>query len=208
MYLFIYFWLLWVFVAVRGLSLVAASGGYSSLWCMGFSLQWLLLLWSTGSRHAGFSSCGSWALECRLSSCGAQASLLHSMWDLPRPGLEPTYPALAGGFLTTAPPGKSQIQTLNSLKHTRFFHPHSPSPSPGYHSLSSKLLQILLICHSIYILTIPIYLSQVSKAIFFQWKTDTFLFHIVQWFPVSPEFMTRNTRFSLIFHSLNKCLLT
>ena len=50
-YLFIiYFWLHWVFVAARGLSLVAASGGYSSLWCEGFSLQWLLLLWLTGSR--------------------------------------------------------------------------------------------------------------------------------------------------------------
>ena len=39
----------------------------------GFSLRWLLLLWSTGSRHTGFSSCGSWALERRLSSCGARA---------------------------------------------------------------------------------------------------------------------------------------
>ena len=29
------------------------------------------------------------------------------MWDLPRPGLEPVFPALAGGFLTTVPPGKS-----------------------------------------------------------------------------------------------------
>ena len=29
-YLFIYFWLCWVFVSVRGLSLVAASGGHSS----------------------------------------------------------------------------------------------------------------------------------------------------------------------------------
>ena len=28
------------------------------------------------------------------------------MWDLPRPGLKPVSPALAGGFLTTAPPGK------------------------------------------------------------------------------------------------------
>ena len=28
------------------------------------------------------------------------------MWDLPRPGLEPVSPALADGFLTTAPPGK------------------------------------------------------------------------------------------------------
>ena len=34
--LFIYIWLCWVFVAVHGLSLVAASGGYSSLRCVGF----------------------------------------------------------------------------------------------------------------------------------------------------------------------------
>ena len=32
------------------------------------------------------------------------------MWDLPGPGLEPVSPVLAGGFLTTAPPGKS-LQT-------------------------------------------------------------------------------------------------
>ena len=57
-YLFIYFWLCCVFVAARGLSLVAASRGYSSLRCAGFWLWWLLLLWSTGSRCAGFSSCG------------------------------------------------------------------------------------------------------------------------------------------------------
>ena len=35
------------------------------------------------------------------------AYLLRGMWDLPRPGLEPMSSALAGGFLTTAPPGKS-----------------------------------------------------------------------------------------------------
>ena len=52
-YLFIYLWLCWVFVSVRGLSLVAASGGHSSSWCTGLSLSWPLLLWSTGSRHAG-----------------------------------------------------------------------------------------------------------------------------------------------------------
>ena len=57
--LFIYFCLHWVFVAARGLSLVAVRGGYSSLWCAGFSLWWLLLLRSTGSRHMGLSSCGS-----------------------------------------------------------------------------------------------------------------------------------------------------
>ena len=52
-YLFIYFWLRWVFVAERGLSLVAVSGGYSLLRCAGFSLQWLLSLRSTGCRCAG-----------------------------------------------------------------------------------------------------------------------------------------------------------
>ena len=52
--LFIYlcFWLCWVFVAGRGLSLVAASGGYSLLRCVCFSLQRLLLLQSMGFRHA------------------------------------------------------------------------------------------------------------------------------------------------------------
>ena len=42
----------------------------------------------------------------RLSSCGSRAQLLRSMWDPPRPGLEPVFPALAGRFSTTAPPGK------------------------------------------------------------------------------------------------------
>ena len=50
-YIFVCFWLCWVFVGARGLFLVVASGSYSSLWCAGFSLQWLLLLRSTGSRH-------------------------------------------------------------------------------------------------------------------------------------------------------------
>ena len=72
-FFFFFLWLHWVFIAVHGLSLVVASGGYSSLQCAGFSLQWLLLLRSTGSRYAGFSSCGSRALERRLSSCGARA---------------------------------------------------------------------------------------------------------------------------------------
>ena len=30
------------------------------------------------------------------------------MWDLPKPGLEPVSPALAGRFSTTAPPGKTR----------------------------------------------------------------------------------------------------
>ena len=42
-----------MFVSVRGLSLVAASGGTSSSWCAGLSLSRPLLLQSTGSRRAG-----------------------------------------------------------------------------------------------------------------------------------------------------------
>ena len=52
-YFFIYLWLCWVFVFVRGLSLVAASGGHSSSWCADLSLSRPLLLRSTGSRRAG-----------------------------------------------------------------------------------------------------------------------------------------------------------
>ena len=46
-------WLHTVSIAALRLSLVAVSGGCSSLWCMGFSLQWLLLLWNTGCRMPG-----------------------------------------------------------------------------------------------------------------------------------------------------------
>ena len=45
----------------------------------------------------------------RLSSCGSRAQPLRGMWDLPRPGLEPVSPALAGRLSTTAPPGKPLI---------------------------------------------------------------------------------------------------
>ena len=47
-------------------------------------------------EQGGFSSGGTWV------------ELFHSMWDPPGPGIEPMSPALAGGFLTTAPLGKSQ----------------------------------------------------------------------------------------------------
>ena len=46
----------------------------------------------------------------RLGNCGSRAQLPRGMWDLPRPGLEPVSPALAGGFSTTAPPGKPSPQ--------------------------------------------------------------------------------------------------
>ena len=78
---FIYFWLHWVFIGSRGLSLAAVSRGYSSWRCMSFSLRWLLLLRSTGSRRTGFSSCGTWAQQSWLMGSRAQAQqlLLHGL---------------------------------------------------------------------------------------------------------------------------------
>ena len=77
------------------------SGGFSC--CRARALE----RWGFSDAAHGLSSCGLWALlELRLSSCGTRAQLLRSMWDLPGPGLEPMSPALAGGLLTTAPPGK------------------------------------------------------------------------------------------------------
>ena len=46
----------------------------------------------------------------RLSSCGSRAQLLRGMWDLPRSGLEPVSPGLAGRLSTTAPPGKPLVE--------------------------------------------------------------------------------------------------
>ena len=77
--------------------------------CGGFSCcgAWALGTQASVVVAHRLSSCGPWALECRLSSCGTWAWLLCSMWDLPGPGLKPMSPALAGGFLTTVPPGRS-----------------------------------------------------------------------------------------------------
>ena len=89
-----------LFVAVRGLLIDMASlvPEHRLQACR------LQQLW-----HVGFSSYGLPALEHRLSSCGARTQLLCGMWDLPGPGHELVSPVLAGGFLTTAPPGKPQI---------------------------------------------------------------------------------------------------
>ena len=51
----------------------------------------------------------------RLSNCGSRAQLFCGVWDLPRPGLEPVCPALAGRFSTTAPPGKPYEEFLSAL---------------------------------------------------------------------------------------------
>ena len=107
-YLIIYLFLaeLGLRCRVQAFSLLQRAGATH---CAGFSCCGVPALGTQTSVVVarGLSSCGSRALERRRSSCGARALLLHGMWDRPGPGLEPMCPALAGRFLTTAPPGKS-----------------------------------------------------------------------------------------------------
>ena len=91
-----------------GFTLVLASRGYSPVVVCGLLLLWLLSLLNTGCN-----SCGSPALVHRLNGCGAPAYVLRGMWDLPRSGIEPVFPALAGGFFTTEPPGKPHVFILH-----------------------------------------------------------------------------------------------
>ena len=94
------------------------EGALLQLRCTGFSLKWLFCFGAWTRGHMGCSGCGlcalehrlsSWgscALEHRLSSWGSWAQVLYSMWNLPRPRMEPISLALAGRFFTTEPPGK------------------------------------------------------------------------------------------------------
>ena len=78
-YLFIYLWLCWVYVSVRGLSLLAASGGHSSSRCAGPSLSRPLLLWSTGSRRAGS------VIVAHGPSCSAACGIFPDQGSNPSP---------------------------------------------------------------------------------------------------------------------------
>ena len=77
--------------------------------CSGFSC---CEAWAPGAQASsvvavcGLGGCHFWALEHKLSSCGAGAQLFLGMWDLLVSGIEAVSSALAGGFFTTEPPGK------------------------------------------------------------------------------------------------------
>ena len=68
------------------------------------------------------------------------------MWDLPRPGLEPVSPALAGRFSTTAPPGKPQVFLFNP-QDTK----GQIAPSPPHTLLGNGLLFPVLPCWVIFL---------------------------------------------------------
>ena len=88
--------------SLHGLSLVVVRRGSSVVGnaraspCSGFS-------WYTAQALGAQASV---VATHKLSSCGPWAQLLWGMWNLPGPGIEPMYHALAGEFLSAVPPGK------------------------------------------------------------------------------------------------------
>ena len=95
---------------MRRLSLVVASGGYSSLRCAGFSLRWLLFLRSMGSR-AQAQYLWRWGLVAPQHVGSSQTRAQTRVLCIGRRILNhcATREVPAGRFLTTAPPGKSDI---------------------------------------------------------------------------------------------------
>ena len=81
----LFFWLRWLFAALRRLSLAVVSRGQSSLRWAGFSLRWLLLLACTGSRA-------------------------QQLWgEHPGSGMEPMSLALAGGLVLLGHQGSPEF---------------------------------------------------------------------------------------------------
>ena len=100
-FIYFYLWLCWVFVSVQELSFSCGKRGP-------------LFIAVRGPLTVAASLVAEHRLQTRgLSSCGSRAQLLRGTWDLPRPGLEPVSPALAGRFSTTAPPGKPKDVLFN-----------------------------------------------------------------------------------------------
>ena len=97
---FIFYWLIDWLIAMLGLRFCARA--FSSCGKRG-----PLFITVRGPLTIAASLAAEHRLQTRrLSNCGSRAQPLRGTWDLPRPGLEPVSPALAGRLSTTAPPGK------------------------------------------------------------------------------------------------------
>ena len=101
LYYFFFNLFIYLFLAVMGLRCcIRAFSSCSERWLLFVVVRRLLI------------AVASLVAEHRLQARGLQQLWLsgfvaRGMWDLPGPGLEHVSPALAGRFLTTVPPGKS-----------------------------------------------------------------------------------------------------
>ena len=119
----------WVFVAAHGLSLFAMSQGCYLVAARGF----LISVASSVGESTG--SLALWLQQLRLpGSVVAAHELLGGMWNLPKPGIKPVSLALAGGFLTAVPPGKSHPADCYILE--RFLQRPFPAALPSFPCIS------------------------------------------------------------------------
>ena len=104
----------------------------------------------------------------RLSNCGSRAQLLRGTWDLPRPGVEPVSPALAGRLSTAGPLGKPPLFIFKLM----FF---CVSIQIIYNATSSSLLIIsstmsnppLIIYAMVFISGIRVFISRSLIGVFY-----------------------------------------
>ena len=101
----------------------------------------------------GFSCCRAWvlghvgsvvvisqSLGHRLSGCGIWALLFCSMWGLPRPGIKPTFPALAVILFTSKPPGKPPPMIFQSNVSFNLTQPYNLISITQIYKLSCKAI--------------------------------------------------------------------
>ena len=104
-------------------SILGLSQGYSLVTVGQLPIEVSSYCRSWALRHRSFTSCSSWAQKLQIQvsrtqnqQCGTRYELLHGMWDLPGPGIEPKSTSLAGIFFTTELPGKPSSSLLFSFK--------------------------------------------------------------------------------------------
>ena len=89
----------------------------------------------------GLSSCDTWVLEhvgSVVAACHLSSSMTYETL-VPEPEIEPVFPALQGGFLTTGPPGNSQRVCLYNLVQHVLGHLLSRLPRICSEFLSSRV---------------------------------------------------------------------
>ena len=99
------FLFLFIYLVLAVLGLYCCKGAFAICGEQGLSLVVV---------HGFFHCCLWWLLSCcgaqgmrAARGCGAQAQLPHGMWHLLGSGIESTFPASAGKFFVTGPPGKA-----------------------------------------------------------------------------------------------------
>ena len=115
---FLYLWLFFTLSAcsfILGSSLLPAVG---ATLCRGAQLSHCSGLLRCGAQVPGAQA--SAVVASGLQSVGSAVmahglQLLHVTWNLPRPGIKPVSPALAGGLLSTASLGTSPWSSFISL---------------------------------------------------------------------------------------------